>query len=221
VSETADNSFELVYRGIVRGLYEGRFVPGQRLVEPDLMQLFQVGRGTVREVLKQLSAAGIVSLVRHRGASVRLLTRCNVFDLLDIVDALVRLSARKAAERIHTPGHPAQLQGAYEMLRPFEGKEDFPGFLDAREHYYRTMVKLSNNEELAHQFPSTLVHIMRLQLRHFGRAADSMQFADYQRLTDAILSGNARRADKAAELHVRHTIKQVAGLPDRAFAVES
>ncbi len=32
----ADGSPGVVYRGIVEGLYRGRYVPGQRLVEADL-----------------------------------------------------------------------------------------------------------------------------------------------------------------------------------------
>ena len=214
------NSFDRVYRGILRGLYEGRFVPGQRLVEPDLMRQFDVGRGTIREVLNRLSSSGIVSLVRHRGAAVRLLTRREVGEILDIVDALVGLAARRAAERIRSPGHAEQLTRAYEMLSPFERSDDFAGFVSARENYYRTLVRLSGNREMARLFPNMLMHMIRLQLRHFNRAADSMQFDDYSHLTRAILSGDARHADEVGRLHVHHTIDSVASLPDRAFAPE-
>jgi DNA-binding GntR family transcriptional regulator len=214
------SSFERVYRGILRGLYEGRFVPGQRLVEPDLMRQFEVGRGTVREVLNRLSSIGIVSMVRHRGAHIRLLTRREVNEILDIVGALVGLGAGKAAEQIQLPGHAERLTEAYEMLRPFEWKDDFEGFVSARENFYRALIRISNNRELVRLFPVMLVHIMRLQLRHFDHAADSMQFTDYSQLTAAVLSGDGQRADVAGRLHVQHTIDSVGSLPDRAFAPE-
>ena len=55
----ADGSPGVVYRGIVDGLYRGRYVPGQRLVEADLTRDFEVGRGSVREALSRLAAEGL------------------------------------------------------------------------------------------------------------------------------------------------------------------
>ena len=48
-------------RDVVRGLYEGRYVAGQRLAEPDLMRSYGVARSTVREAIKRLVAEGVLS----------------------------------------------------------------------------------------------------------------------------------------------------------------
>jgi len=64
-----------VVDAIVSGIRLGRFVPGQKLVEADLTESIGVSRGPVREALKRLAAEGIVSLTRHRGAYIRVLTR--------------------------------------------------------------------------------------------------------------------------------------------------
>jgi DNA-binding GntR family transcriptional regulator len=211
-------SFERVRRGILRALYEGRFAPGQRLAEPDLMRQFQVGRGTIREVFNGLASDGIVSLVRHRGAAVHLLTRVEVNQLLDVVAIMFGLAARRAVERIRN--QPSQLEpllSAYEGIRPFEWQTNFAGFFEARERFHRTVMKVSGNDELIRLFPTMKVHIMRLQLRPFQHAADSLEIADYHAITQAILSGNADRAEAVARAHVQHTIDRVADVPDRAF----
>lgn len=212
--------FDRVYRGILRGLYEGRFVPGQRLVEPDLMQEFGVGRGTIREVLNRLTAAGVVLTIRHRGALVRLLTKRDVEELLDLVELMVGLAARRGAERVGNGEDSAPLAAAYARLRSYEEVEDFAAFSAAREDYYRAMVRLSGNHELARIFPGVQVQIMRLQLRHFGRAAEGIEFKDYARLTQAIVSGDPDAAEAAGRLHVRHVRESVSDLPDRAFGRE-
>ena len=49
-------SAEAVARAVISGLYEGRFTPGQRLVEPDMISTFQVSRSTVREALTKLAS---------------------------------------------------------------------------------------------------------------------------------------------------------------------
>ena len=74
-TQEADGSPGVVYRGIVDGLYRGRYVPGQRLVEADLTRDFEVGRGSVREALSRLAAEGLVTMNLHRSAVLRQLSR--------------------------------------------------------------------------------------------------------------------------------------------------
>jgi DNA-binding GntR family transcriptional regulator len=48
-----------VFFGIMNGLELGTFVPGQRLVETDLVEQFGVGRNSVREALQRLAAEAL------------------------------------------------------------------------------------------------------------------------------------------------------------------
>ena len=209
--------FERVYRGVIRALYEGHYVPGQRLIAPDLMREFDVGRGTIREVLQRLASTGVVRMIPQKGARVRRLTRREVVDVLDLVEFLLGLAARGAARAIADQTLKEGLQARYEALIGSKSDEDFNGFLAAREDYYRYLVQLGGNRELQRIFPSIQVHIMRMQLRMFNRAGDSVDPADYQQLEEAILSGDPDRAEHAGRIHVQRTIGRVAQLPDRAF----
>ncbi|MCB1405128.1 MAG: GntR family transcriptional regulator, partial [Rhodobacteraceae bacterium] len=80
---------EGLVRDILQGLAEGRFVPGQRLAEPDLMARYGLGRSTVREALGRLAASGIVVQMPHRGAQIRLLTRRAARDVLRVTEPLL------------------------------------------------------------------------------------------------------------------------------------
>src|SRR5262245_61823943 len=75
---------DTVFFGIMNGLELGSFVPGQRLVETDLVAQFGVGRNSVREALQRLAAEGIVELPRHRGAMIRRLSLQDTLDVLDV-----------------------------------------------------------------------------------------------------------------------------------------
>lgn len=55
-------------RGMIRS---GRFVPGQRLVEVDIIRQTGGSRFKVREALQRLEAEGLVEIEEFRGASVR------------------------------------------------------------------------------------------------------------------------------------------------------
>ena len=49
----------------------GHVVPGQRLVEADIMRETQASRGRVRSALQRLQADGFVVIEEYRGASVK------------------------------------------------------------------------------------------------------------------------------------------------------
>ena len=48
-------------------ILEGRFQSGDRLVEREVCEMFQVSRTLLREVLSQLAAEGVVQIIPHRG----------------------------------------------------------------------------------------------------------------------------------------------------------
>ena len=213
---------ERLYRSVLRALYEGRLIPGQRLAEIDLRAQFGAGRSTIREVIPRLAAAGVVTVVRHRGAAVRRLSRREVGEVLDLVEVLFGLAARDAARQAERLGaaSAAALSDSYGALARRAPETDFGGFLEARDDFYRTVVRLSGNRELARIFPAVQVHLMRLQLRGFGNAGDGLTLEDYRAIKAAILKGDPARAEAAARRHVQHTIQAAAAAPDIAFRTE-
>ncbi len=101
---------------IREGIRSGRFVPGQRLIEPDLTRELGVGRNALREALAQLGSDGLVKLEPHRGASIRRLTREDVAHFYQVREALEGMSARLAASNIGLPGHRERLEAAVTKL---------------------------------------------------------------------------------------------------------
>lgn len=217
-ADIAKTPFERAYRGILRALYEGRFVPGQRLVAPDLMRDFDVSRGTVREVLQRLAATGVVTIQPHKGAQIRRLSRSEVIGLLEVVEVLLGLAARGAASAVTAAGPRQALQSRYEAMTALSVEVDFQRFIAAREDYYRCLVSASGNAELKRGFPNVQTQIMRFQLRPFDRAGDSADLTDYTRLHAAILSGDGEQAEAEGRAHVRKTACRIETLPDRAFS---
>jgi DNA-binding GntR family transcriptional regulator len=85
----------LIRSRIVNGVY----IPGQQLVESKLAEECGVSRVPIREAFRALAAEGLLSLERHRGAFVTVLTTKAGGDLLEIREALEPLAARHAALR--------------------------------------------------------------------------------------------------------------------------
>jgi DNA-binding GntR family transcriptional regulator len=94
-------------------IVSGAYPPGQQLVEAKLAEECGVSRVPVREAFRALAAEGLISLERHRGAFVTVLTTKAGADLLEIREALEPLAARHAALRRVEP----QLTLMDEVLR--------------------------------------------------------------------------------------------------------
>lgn len=198
---------EALVRDILHGLAEGRYVPGQRLAEPDLMVRHGVGRSTVREALGRLAAQGLVTLAPHRGAQIRWLTRRAAGDVLRVAQPLLALAARQAAEAVEAGADPAPLSAA---AREYDtATSDRPR---ARARYYRTLTQLAGNAELDRLLPLLQVHLIRAQL---GAARPQGQRTA---IVAAIAAGDAVAAEAAARAHVGALIAALPGVADAAFA---
>ncbi len=223
VEQKQESSSDKVFRGILRGLYDGRYVPGQRLVEADLTRDFKVSRSSVREALNRLRAEGIVTLNLHRSAHIRTLTREEAFEIMDLLEVLVGLSARLAARRIDQPGHRALLENCLTTLSDHMRRSEFFEFVRARNDFYRTLLRIAGSSELKRLLTSVHVNLIRIQSRVFevqsGREAIRMK--DYQAIAAAVFAGDSRRAEAVARRHVNNVRKFLTSLPQQIYPQEA
>lgn len=208
------SSSDQIVRDVVRGLYEGRYVAGQRLAEPDLMRRYGVARSTVREAIKRLAAEGVVETHQFRGAQIRHLSRRQAQNVLLILELLVGLAARQAAESIGEPGCRGAFEESCDRLLALESAEDSYDFVRARNGFYRTLTRISGNNELERLLPNIQVHLVRAHLK----LPREQRFADYRAMRDAILRGDARKAEQVARAHIAAVEAALQQLPDGAFA---
>ena len=83
---------------IRKSIREGRFAPGQRLIESELQLALGVSRGPIREAIRRLSADNILQIELHKGARVRRLTAAEIKSSYEVREALEGLACRLAAE---------------------------------------------------------------------------------------------------------------------------
>lgn len=213
------SSPDQVVQAIKRGILVGRFVPGQRLIEADMTRDHKVSRGPVREALKRLAAEGVVAHSPHRGAYIRLLTRREVAELLEALEAILGLAMRRAAAQMQAPPHRAALKLAYDKLNRHGAHGDRVRQSIDRNGFYDAIFAIAGNRELARMHPAVPTQILRMQVYAYLSPADrEQQFADYRLLYDALRSGRAQEAGRIAQSHARRSLAQITRLPDEAFA---
>ncbi|QIG81948.1 GntR family transcriptional regulator [Sphingosinithalassobacter tenebrarum] len=183
----------------MRGLEEGRFVPGQRLVETELASRFGVGRNAVREAIQWLSAQGVIDVTRHRSPAIRLLEGEEALEVLDVAERVIGLAARAAAASMTREDRP-RLRAALDAMQAAL-TDDTPGaFSRARRHFYGAILEIGGNRELQRMFPALGIHILHAQYRvESSRAA---QVGDLRNVVQAAAAGDAAQAEAAGRAYV-------------------
>ena len=218
-AETA-SSPERVVDAIHRGILSGRFVPGQKLIEADLTQSLGISRGPVREALKRLDAEGVIELTRHRGAYIRLMTRDEARDLLEVLEVLTGFIARLAATAATRGDNAKRVRESFQWLERFKdpGLENF-AFLEQRSHFYDTLITIGGNSQLPLVMPMMRIHLLRLQVQPFFSKEDrDDRLVEYAAITHAVLDGDAAKAQSAMKQHMKRMQQRISKLPDEAFA---
>lgn len=219
------SSATLIFRDVLEGLYEGRFVPGQRLVEADLTRAYGVSRGSVREALSRLAAEGIVALNLHRGAQIRMMTRSEAENFVTLLELLIGLAARLAAQKLKAAAKTSPARKKFQQvcrhLLGFEEKPESYELIRARNRFYECLVEIGGNDALGRMLPLMSVHLVRVQFRAFQDQSNINRYIGYQQISEAVLAGDARRAELAGRRHVRRLDNLLQNLPDSAFARDS
>lgn len=220
-TQGAPTAVERVVAAIRDGVRDGRFVPGQRLVEADLIRDLGVGRNSLREALSRLSSDGLVVVEPHRGASIRRLGRRDVAEFYELREVLEGLGARLAAENIELPGNRERFTSALEAVRSAAGAVQMADYIDENTRFHRAIVELAGRARLLELVDQLQIQTFRVQFRNaLARDQTGMReysAAEHEDLAEAILAGDAERAERTMREHLRHTGGGVMQLPDADF----
>ncbi|WP_347559044.1 GntR family transcriptional regulator [Robbsia sp. KACC 23696] len=99
-TESTDaGSDHAIYQAIYDGVMHHRLLPGTKLPEPELCELFGVGRAVVRRVLERLAHEGIVTIRPNKGASISAPTPEETREIFEARRAIERVLVELAVER--------------------------------------------------------------------------------------------------------------------------
>lgn len=184
------------------GIMQGRYAPGQRLPEADLVSLYRASRGTVRTALAQLENEGIVQRERNRGARVRPISLEEAVEITETRAVVEGLCAAKAAERA-TEADRTRLRELGDQMRTAVENADIPTYSRTNQLVHRTVREIA-----AHQTAGLMLDRLRTQSvrYHFsvallpGRPAIGLK--EHLDVIDAVCSGDPERAERTMRTHL-------------------
>jgi DNA-binding GntR family transcriptional regulator len=194
---------EQVLEVLRQAILDFRLKPGQRLIERELIEQIGVSRTTIREVLRQLAAEGLVTTIPHKGAVVVVPSAQEASDVYEVRAALEALAARRFVEHASDP-QVADIRAALtEIEKVTREGGDIREMLQAKDHFYDVLLEGSGNSCI-HSILSGLqarVRVLRAtSLSQPGRAASSVE--EIRAIVEAIEARDGDAAARAAAYHV-------------------
>lgn len=177
----------------------GRFAPGQRLVERELIARFGVSSIPVREALRELENRGLIVRRHNRGCTVMQLTAREAARICELRSALEPKVMEWAAKRM-TPAFAGRLQNQFERLERAAAKHDLSGYFQEDLKFHRLIWDAADNPYAARALNSILGCLFASGLIS-SRDADAIDLPEearkHRRMLDALCGGHAKRSAKA------------------------
>jgi DNA-binding GntR family transcriptional regulator len=201
-------------RAVVEWLRErirrGRFAPGQRLVEADIMREVAASRGRVREALQRLATEGLVTIEEFRGASVKHFSRDEIRQIYRARMALEGMAARDFAAA-ELPELKARLAGIQSELNALEHTGDHERFARLNDEWHRLIIEGSGNDYIRMFVERLRVPIYRLLFTTFYNAQRiDKANAGHRRISEAIIAGRAKDAERLMREHIEEGLDAIA-----------
>lgn len=191
---------ELLRSAIISFEYQ----PGQRLVERELCERFEVSRTVIREVLRHLEAEGIIALVPNRGPIVSITTPADAAALYEVRETLEALAAGCCAERA-TSSQKTKLRRSLAAVATAYRKGELLDELTAKDEFYRVLCEGAGNPVIGSMLRTVQARVQMLRglsLKTLGRPEESL--AELERVVDSIDKGDREAASRLAAEHVRN-----------------
>jgi len=183
-----------------QAIVERQLVPGQRLIERELVELTGVSRTSIREALRELAAEGLVTAIPNKGTVVARVSAEEARQLYQVRSALEGLAGRLFAQNA-TQAQRNALVKALQRIERLAAKG--APLINAKDSFYEVLFEGGGNEALRSVTAGlhARVSVLRaLSLSVPGRPAQSLQ--EIRDIVDAVLAGDADAVARACSRHV-------------------
>jgi DNA-binding GntR family transcriptional regulator len=180
----------------------GELEPGRHLVETELSEMLQIGRGTLRDALRPLEQEGLLSAGPRGRLSVRHLDAKEIRDIYSVRAALESLAARTLCELPDRQHAIRSLKTAIEAMAAAE-KASLQDRVESDLEFHRTLCRLTGNETLLHSWEA-LEGSIRMSIMFAGqdKGVMNMSVDRHYDIVAAIETGDASLARNTIREHM-------------------
>lgn len=207
------NKKTAVYEKLKEGIINGSLAPGLPINENDFARDLDVSKTPVRESLRQLEREGLVVNIPGRGSTVSHITFKDIRDIFESREIIECGAAKRAALMRNEDEVRAKKKELDQYCDKWaEIRELNWGPV---EDIHLFVIGIIGNQKLIDTYLGLLDHIKRIRI-HFGGRFSRQRFDELLRehteILDALIEGNAERAELAVQNHLRNAAAYLLGL---------
>lgn len=198
-----------VFQVLRERIYSGRYAPGESLPQVKIAAELHISRTPLREAFRMLEREGLVTVGANgtvRVISGDLQKLLAAYELREVIDGLAaRLVAQRASHQVAERVEPLLVEQRA-ALDPWKPER----YTEANVLFHAALIELADNPFLSGQSP-----LVRITAQVFtpnalfsqGRVYTAIE--EHVGIVEAILQGDAARAETLARNHIRHSITEL------------
>jgi DNA-binding GntR family transcriptional regulator len=194
-------STQRIVDAITAAIVERRLMPGTKLSEQKLADIFDVSRTLVRQALNQLSRDRLVTLEPARGAFVAMPSVDEARQVFQVRAMLEGAMARQLCASI-TDTHIAQLRTHLRDEAAAVARTDVPGRTRLLADFHVLLARMLGNEVLAELLADLLNRSSLIALMYQSSHSAAHSQDEHVRIVDALEQRDARAATKLMQHHL-------------------
>ena len=188
---------------ITAAIVERRLMPGTKLAEQPIADIFKVSRTIVRQALMQLSRDRLITLEPARGAFVAQPSVEEARQVFAVRQMLETSMVRQLAAVI-TPAQVAELRAHLRAEREAVNRTDVPGRTRLLADFHVILARLLGNEVLAQLLTDLLSRSSLISLMYQSSHSAEHSQDEHVEIVEALARGDADTAVRLMEAHIGH-----------------
>jgi DNA-binding GntR family transcriptional regulator len=197
------DSTRKIVESITTAIVERRLMPGTKLAEQKIADIFQVSRTLVRQALNQLSRDRLVTLEPARGARVAEPSVEEARQVFEVRNMLEAAMVRKLCGRL-TAAQLAELRAHLKDERAALARTDVSGRTRLLADFHIVLARMLGNDALADLLGDLLTRCSLIALMYQSAHSAEHSYAEHVAIVDALERGAARAAVKLMEDHLHN-----------------
>ncbi len=200
------------------GIVQGRYAPGQRLIEADLTRELGVSRGPLREAMRRLSADNLLEIVPNRGAIVRRLAMREMLELFSIRIALEALATREATPNLTDRAIRTRFETDIRAIWSPEQRLPGHSYIAENKAFHQAITRASGNEQLLVVTAQLQLPLLMFQLNNMLTVETiAVSVMEHRGIATAMLDGDTAAAEDCVRRHLERARSLAGEMPSRVF----
>lgn len=204
------NKTEKIYKKLLVDILKGRFYQGQRLIEKELIDLYEISKTPLREALIRLEKVGLVQKNINRGFLVKRILRKDAEEIYDLREIADGFSVRKITKNITKE----KIQEIKKIIHDMElcvRDKKTDKYIEHDKYFHTILNKLCENRRLI-EIMQNLNYQISMLLKTSIKLPErgiNISFNEHREIFEAILGKDPIKAEEIARNHIRKTKEAV------------